>query len=422
MVNVKSSNILFLGLTHIGQIYSTSWLTKIGPCAVHDFNNENLKNFKKGLFTKEEPLLKKFKLIKKFKYLDNNKDITKYDIIFFTYDTPINKKNGRPNLLIIKKYLKNLLSLKFTKNCTIFITSQVYPGFTEEIIKEFKVNKKINIIYMVDTLKMGQASNDFLYPEQLIFGGDKKNKKIINKIFNKFKCKKYLFNIKEAEIIKISINLYLFFSVSFANIMDNFAKNNRIEFSKTLNALKNDKRIGKFSYIQPSLGMAGGHLERDFFYFNKLNKNKLSSQILSKMFTYNKLRKDILEHEIKKLKIKKLKILIVGISYKKQSYSITNSFFSKLLKDKKLDTKIFDDQYGELSIDNNRFIRNINEAKSFNLFIYNYSSTAHAKKLQNLLNQNKNKYLINISFDDKEFFKGKNIRNLFAEEVKNISL
>ena len=37
-----------------------------------------------------------------------------------------------------------------------------------------------------------------------------------------------------------------------------------------------------------------------------------------------------------------------------------------------LDTKIFDDQYGELSIDNNRFIRNINEAKSFNLFIYKF--------------------------------------------------
>jgi nucleotide sugar dehydrogenase len=421
MVSVKKSKTLFLGLTHIGQIYSTSWLRKVGPCAVHDFDNINLDNFKKNIFTKEEPLLKKFKLTKKFEYLNSNKDITKYDVIFFTYDTPINKINGTPNLLIIKRYLKNLLSLKLKKNCTIFITSQVYPGFTEEIIKKFKVNKKINIIYMVDTLKMGQASNNFLYPEQLIFGGDKKNKNIINKIFKKFKCKKYLFNIKEAELIKISINLYLFFSVSFANIMDNFSKNNGIKFSKTLNALKNDKRIGKFSYIQPSLGMAGGHLERDFFYFNKLNKNRLSSQILTKMFAYNQLRKNVLEHEIKKFKIKKLKILIVGISYKKQSYSITNGFFSKLLKNKKINTKIFDDQYKDLSFDNDKFIKNINDAKSFNLFIYNYSSLRHAKKLQNLLDKNKNKYLINISFDNKEFFKGKNIKNLFFKELKDIN-
>ena len=421
MVNAKKSNILFLGLTHIGQVYSTSWLTKIGPCAVHDFNNQNLKDFKKNIFTKEEPLLKKFKLIKKFQYLNNNKDITKFDVIFFTYDTPINKMDGKPNLLIIKKYLKNLITMKFKKNCSIFITSQVYPGFTEEIIKEFKVNKKINIFYMVDTLKMGQASKNFLYPEQLIFGGDIKNRNIIKKIFNKFKCKKYLFSIKEAEIIKISINLYLFFSVSFANIMDNFAKNNGIEFSKILNTLKNDKRIGKFSYIQPSLGMAGGHLERDFFYFNKLNKNNLSSQILSKMFAYNQARKDILEHEIKNLKIKKPKILIVGISYKKQSYSTTNSFFSGLLKNKYLNVKIFDDQYKKPILSNEKFIKDINDAKSFNIFIYNYSSAFHARKLKSLLSSSKNKYLINVSFYNKGFFKGKNIKNLFAEEDKNIN-
>ena len=274
---------------------------------------------------------------------------------------------------------------------------------------------------MVDTLKMGQASKNFLYPEQLIFGGDIKNRNIIKKIFNKFKCKKYLFSIKEAEIIKISINLYLFFSVSFANIMDNFAKNNGIEFSKTLNTLKNDKRIGKFSYIQPSLGMAGGHLERDFFYFNKLNKNNLSSQILSKMFAYNQARKDILEHEIKNLKIKKPKILIVGISYKKQSYSTTNSFFSGLLKNKDLNIKIFDDQYKKPILSNEKFIKDINDAKSFNIFIYNYSSAFHARKLKSLLSRSKNKYLINVSFYNKGFFKGKNIKNLFAEEDKNIN-
>ena len=98
MVSVKKSKTLFLGLTHIGQIYSTSWIRKVGPCAVHDFNNVSLNSFKKNIFTKEEPLLRNFKLIKKFKYLNKNEDITKYDVIFFTYDTPINKKNGKDNI------------------------------------------------------------------------------------------------------------------------------------------------------------------------------------------------------------------------------------------------------------------------------------------------------------------------------------
>ena len=52
MVSVKKSKTLFLGLTHIGQIYSTSWIRKVGPCAVHDFNNASLNSFKKSIFTK----------------------------------------------------------------------------------------------------------------------------------------------------------------------------------------------------------------------------------------------------------------------------------------------------------------------------------------------------------------------------------
>ena len=64
MVNLKNPSILFLGLTHIGQIYSTSWLSKIGSCAVHDFDIKNLKNFKKKKFTIEEPELNKISLKK----------------------------------------------------------------------------------------------------------------------------------------------------------------------------------------------------------------------------------------------------------------------------------------------------------------------------------------------------------------------
>ena len=75
----------------------------------------------------------------------------------------------------------------------------------------------------------------------------------------------------KSELIKISINLYLFFSVSYANILEKMAREIGIEFSKITNILKNDKRIGMHAYINPSLGMSGGNLERDSFFFNKLN-------------------------------------------------------------------------------------------------------------------------------------------------------
>ena len=266
---------------------------------------------------------------------------------------------------------------------------------------------------MVDTLKMGQALNNFLYPEQLIFGGNKKHKKLINKVFKKFKCKKYLFKIKEAETIKISINLYLFFSVSFANMMDGLARYRGINFSKIITTLKNDKRIGKYAYINPSLGISGGHLERDFFYFKKISKNKLSNQIMNKMFEINNQRKNILIEEIKKYKKKKLKILIMGISYKNSSYSITNSIFSNLINNKKFNCKVFDDHFAIKDLPKNKIIKNTEEFKKFNFFIYNYSTAKNANILRKFLKINKSKYLINISLKKNNFFNEPNCKNIF---------
>ena len=47
MKNQETSKPLFLGLTHIGQVYSIAWTKKIGSCAVFDFNISNLRKFKK---------------------------------------------------------------------------------------------------------------------------------------------------------------------------------------------------------------------------------------------------------------------------------------------------------------------------------------------------------------------------------------
>ena len=55
MVKNKPYKPLFLGLSHLGQVFSVSWAKKIGKCIVYDFDNQQLDNFKKGKFTIEEP-------------------------------------------------------------------------------------------------------------------------------------------------------------------------------------------------------------------------------------------------------------------------------------------------------------------------------------------------------------------------------
>tara|TARA_Y100001958_G_C21238461_1_gene565502 strand:+ start:1118 stop:2317 length:1200 start_codon:yes stop_codon:yes gene_type:complete len=399
---MDSERPLFIGLTHIGQIFSIGWVSKIGECSAYDFDQKNLINFKNKNFTNEEISLTKYKSkIKKIKFLNKDDEIKKYSNIFFTYDTHLSQ-NGVPSNLNNEKKLLKLISLA-KQETNIYVLSQNYPGYLEKIKK--KVKKKINLIYMVDTLQMGNALDIFLKPNQLIFGIDNDKKKIrknIAKIFNKFTCKKYFLSIYEAETIKSAINIYLYFSVSFSNLFDSLLRSKHKKYFNIIECLKNDSRIGKFAYLKPNLGISGGHLERDIFFLKKLIPKKKVNLIKS-LEELNNSRIQILFEQIKLQK--KNKILIIGKSYKKNSYSFTNSIFKKIEKIKKYKISYYDQIFkkGNTSL--------LSSMKKNDIFIFNYAKKKEIITIKNFLKKYKKKKLINISYEN--FNSSDNCINIF---------
>ena len=295
-----------------------------------------------------KPELGKIKNISNIKILNSEREIIRYKVIFLTLDTPLYEQNGKPKVDLVEKYFKKISRIKFKKKTKLIITSQIPVGFTRKLKNKYP-NKNIDILYMVDTLRMGEAKKRFLFPNQLIFGGEISNLKFLKEFFKKFKCKKYLFTYEESELIKISINIFLFFSVSFANLMDEYARSKGLNFSRVLKVLKNDKRIGKKAYVNPSVSISGGHLERDCFYLMK-TKNNFIKKNINNLMKINSYRKNsFLINKFNKQK-KKIKILIVGLSYKQNSFSIVNSIFFELKKNKKLEIFYYDDQYKDITI------------------------------------------------------------------------
>ena len=63
-------------------------------------------------------------------------------------------------------------------------------------------------------------------------------------------------NLESAELTKLSFNLFLISSITYANIMDKISSEINAEWSSIIPALKSDKRIGQYSYINPGLGLS----------------------------------------------------------------------------------------------------------------------------------------------------------------------
>ena len=403
---------LFCGLTHVGQVFSIGWAEKVGKCAVFDFEKKKNDIFRAGKVTNEEPGLKKYlkKNLKKIEFCQTTDEIKKFRNVFLTIDTPL-KLNGEPKISLILKSI-NRLKTYLGKNTNLIITSQVYCGFCDDLKKNILKNRKdINLIYIAETLIMGNALDRFLNPERIIIGFEKKIKFLNN--FRKFKCKVFEYTLKQAEMVKIAINLFLFNSVSYANMMDNYCRQFNFKFSDVNESIKSDKRIGVNSYISPSLGISGGHLERDVYTIIKTTNNPTIKKIFFNLKNINNNRIKLLTVKFKELinKKKYKRFIWIGPSYKTNSFSIINSPYLKFynyLKMHKIKLHTFD-SFFDLK-DKNYFnkVNKIDKQKFKNaLVFFNYSSKDDKKKLE-ILNKNNFCDVVNINFQTKEknkFFK-----------------
>jgi len=207
------------------------------------------------------------------------------------------------------------------------------PGFIRSI--NFP---KSRLYYQVETLIFGKAINRALLPERIIIGCENKLTKInpvYMKYLKKFHCPIIKMKYESAEVAKISINLLLASSVTTTNILSELCEKVSADWQDIIPALKLDKRIGKFSYIKPGLGIAGGNIERDIVTVrNVLTKNQPPFLILKDILDNSDYMKDWVKRLLNKknfLNKKKVNIGVVGATYKENTNSIKNSPALKLI-------------------------------------------------------------------------------------------
>tara|TARA_Y100001970_G_C14259265_1_gene878337 strand:+ start:7840 stop:9087 length:1248 start_codon:yes stop_codon:yes gene_type:complete len=351
--------ICFIGLSHLGLNYLAASAAKGFKVIGYDPDINLIKKLKLNKKIFKEPFL--FENIKKYKnnifFTNNVNDIIKSKIIFISTDIDTDK-DGKSNLNKINKYI-NLLKLKF-KNQNLVIMSQVKPGFTNNI----NWNKE-NLFYQVETLIFGNSFKRALNPERIILGVkniDKKVNKDLENFYSKFKCPIIKTDYNTAEITKISINLYLISSITTTNLLSRIVKKINANWIDIEKALKLDKRIGKYAYLKPGLGISGGNLERDLYNIIKIaDENKIPSDIF-KLWKENSVKQKSWVKSIKKqiLKSKKnLNIGILGLAYKANTSSIKNSPSIELINSIKSE-KIFvyDPVVKKINLKKNLFVSN----------------------------------------------------------------
>jgi UDPglucose 6-dehydrogenase len=328
--------IAFISISHLSICHAIATAEKGFNVVIFDFE-ENNSLFKNGNFFLYEPQLEYYynKNKKRIKFTSDYSILKKCDLVFIAKDVDTNKKN-ESNFKNINTLVKKIIK-EIPKKSTLVILSQVTPGFTERI--NWDLNK---LFYQVETLIFGKAMSRALNPDRIIVGTKFKNLGEINKLnseyvkyLKRFKTKIKLMNYKSAELSKLSINLFLISSISYANSMAEICEKIGANWGDIEEVLRMDDRIGQKAYIKPGLGIISGNLQRDLKNIIKFNyKKKIDSIKLFRFWEkFSKLRKNWIFNKIKNLKIrKKANILIFGIPYKENTNTLKNSISLELIQ------------------------------------------------------------------------------------------
>lgn len=333
---MKKAIIGFAGLTHLGLNSLVASAEKGYDIIGFHEDDALIQNLRSGLININEPQLLEFyqKNCNKINFSNDPALLKVCDIIYISTDVPTDNF-GLSDLTSVNALITSVLN-NINSNAILVILCQVPPSFTRTI--NWPINQ---IYYQVETLIFGRAMDRALNPERFIIGSSDKTKNLPIKYLNyleSFSCPILQMSFESAELAKISINMFLVSSVTTSNILAELCEKIGANWFEIIPALKLDKRIGPFAYLNPGLGIAGGNLERDLRTVVDLSKkHQTDASTVSSWINNSKHRKNwvwnLLNDKIitKQNKIK-LTFAILGLTYKENTHSIKNSASIELLE------------------------------------------------------------------------------------------
>jgi UDPglucose 6-dehydrogenase len=141
---------------------------------------------------------------------------------------------------------------------------------------------------------------------------------------------------ESAELTKTAINLYLFGAVTYANTLSDLCEAVGANWSEMVPALRLDRRIGPAAYIRPSLGVAGGNLERDLVTLRGLgHRHGVDVAYVDTLLAHNARRYRWVQRQLDRCVLDRdgrAVVAVWGLAYKKNTRSTKNSMALRVIE------------------------------------------------------------------------------------------
>jgi UDPglucose 6-dehydrogenase len=251
----------FAGMTHLGVNSAAAALVRGFDVIGYDADADVVDTLSKGAAPVSEPGLEEALLRHRSQstFTTDVAALSRCDVVYISADVPTDDA-GRSDLRGIQGLIETVFPA-LREQAALVVLCQVPPGFTRALGLP-----AARAYYQVETLVFGEALERATRPERIIVGcadpGAARHA-AYEDFLRAFACPVLPMRYESAELAKIAINCCLVSSISVANTLAELCEGLGAVWSEIVPALKLDRRIGRFAYLSPGLGIAGGNLERD---------------------------------------------------------------------------------------------------------------------------------------------------------------
>jgi len=256
------------------------------------------------------------------------------DVSFFIPPSPSLPDGSFSNEYLIKAMRPIARAMRDAgKKEHIFVSSSTTtPGAVDGVLipmleqeTGWRCGSEFHVCYNPEFIALGNVVNGLLEPDLVLIGeSDPKAGAALEELYRKYTrndCRIARMSIISAELTKISVNSYITMKISFTNqlrmIAEQFPK---ADINVILDAIGTDSRIGK-KYLRPGLSYGGPCFPRD----NRLlafaaRQVGMEAPLAEASDRTNELTKSNLVRKVKALVPADGTVLILGVSYKPDTY------------------------------------------------------------------------------------------------------
>jgi UDPglucose 6-dehydrogenase len=265
------ARVTVIGLWHLGCVVATVLAERGHVVCGTDFDADTVQRLQQGAPPLFEPGLAEAigKRVRegRLTFHESAKEaLAGADYAVIAVDTPVDASD-QSDLVPIERAV-DAIGEFVSGEIQVVVMSQV-PAGTCARLKERLSHKagpqlRFSLVYQPENLRLGEALETFRHPDFIVLGAE--NDAAIRRwlpLGDVMDVPRLVMSWSSAEMSKHALNAFLATSISFVNDLADAAEAAGADVRDVVRALKHDRRIGAYAFLNPGPGFAGGTLGRD---------------------------------------------------------------------------------------------------------------------------------------------------------------